>query len=59
MVRNITISGGSKMELNDIRAKIDAIDDELVSLFARRMDLALEVAKYKGRMGRQSNKTRA
>jgi chorismate mutase/prephenate dehydratase len=39
------------MELNDIRAKIDAIDDELVSLFARRMDLALEVAKYKRQNG--------
>ena len=35
------------MELNDIRARIDAIDDELVRLFARRMDCSAEVARVK------------
>ena len=35
------------MELNDIRARIDAIDDELVRLFAQRMDCSREVARAK------------
>ena len=35
------------MELSDIRARIDAIDDELARLFARRMDCAREVAAAK------------
>ena len=35
------------MELNDIRSRIDAIDDELVQLFARRMDCAREIAEAK------------
>lgn len=39
------------MELNEIRAKIDVIDDEIVKLFADRMDLALNVAKYKKQKG--------
>ncbi len=35
------------MELNDIRKRIDEIDDQLLSLFLERMDCAEEVAKYK------------
>ena len=35
------------MELNDIRERIDAIDDELVRLFVRRMDCSREVARVK------------
>ena len=35
------------MELQDIRQKIDAIDDELVQLFARRMNCSREVALAK------------
>ena len=35
------------MELSDIRQKIDAIDDELVRLFAERMDCARAVAEVK------------
>lgn len=35
------------MELNDIRAKIDEIDSDLVQLFAKRMSLSAEVADYK------------
>jgi chorismate mutase/prephenate dehydratase len=35
------------MELSEIRAKIDSVDDQLLSLFLERMDLAEEVAKYK------------
>ena len=35
------------MELSEIRAKIDAVDDQLLSLFLQRMDLAEEVAAYK------------
>ena len=35
------------MELSEIREKIDAVDDQLLDLFLRRMDLSDEVAAYK------------
>ena len=35
------------MELQEIRNKIDSIDDQLVSLFINRMHLSAEVAAYK------------
>ena len=35
------------MELNDFRNEIDRIDDELVKLFARRMEVAAQIADYK------------
>ena len=35
------------MELSEIRAKIDAVDDQMLKLFLERMDLAEEVAAYK------------
>jgi chorismate mutase/prephenate dehydratase len=35
------------MELQDIRKELDNIDDQLVALFARRMELSGEVAAYK------------
>ena len=35
------------MELSDIRAKIDAVDDQLLELFLERMALSEEVAAYK------------
>ena len=35
------------MELKDIRNQIDEIDDELVQLFAKRMELSALVADYK------------
>jgi len=35
------------MDLNDIRAQIDAVDDELVQLFVKRMNLSAQVADYK------------
>ena len=35
------------MELSEIRAKIDAVDDQLLDLFLQRMDLSEEVAAYK------------
>ena len=35
------------MELNEIRRSIDGIDDELVRLFARRMDMSAAVAEAK------------
>ena len=35
------------MELKDIRTQIDAIDDELVQLFVKRMGLSAQVADYK------------
>ncbi len=35
------------MDLNEIRANLDAIDDQMVELFARRMHAVREVAAYK------------
>lgn len=35
------------MELNEIRVKIDEIDDKILDLFLERMELAVDVAKYK------------
>ena len=35
------------MELSEIRARIDAVDDQMLNLFLERMDLAEEVARYK------------
>lgn len=40
------------MELNDIRQRIDIIDDELVRLFAQRMDCSRAVAEVKQVSGR-------
>lgn len=39
------------MDLQEIRAQIDGIDDELVRLFERRMALAGDVASYKREQG--------
>ena len=39
------------MELDEIREKIDEIDDSMVSLYERRMMLAKEVALYKKKNG--------
>ncbi|MDE6727837.1 MAG: chorismate mutase [Oscillospiraceae bacterium] len=35
------------MDLNEIRSKIDEIDDKILDLFLERMNLAVDVAKYK------------
>ena len=35
------------MELSDLRIEIDAIDDELIKLFAQRMEVAAKIAGYK------------
>ena len=35
------------MELSEIRAKIDTVDDKLLDLFLERMQLSEEVASYK------------
>ncbi len=39
-------------DLNKIREEIDAVDNEIVKLIEQRMDLALEVAKYKKSTGK-------
>ncbi len=39
------------MELQDLRAEINQIDEELVSLFLKRMNVAAEVAAYKKEHG--------
>jgi chorismate mutase/prephenate dehydratase len=35
------------MDLQDLREKIDIIDDELTRLFGERMDISAEIARYK------------
>jgi len=35
------------MDLQDLRQKIDEIDDELIRLFEQRMDIAAEIAQHK------------
>ena len=35
------------MDLQDLRRKIDKIDDELIRLFEQRMNIAAEIAEYK------------
>ncbi len=39
------------MDLTDLRQEIDAIDDQLVQLFAQRMDVAARIADYKKENG--------
>lgn len=39
------------MDLNEIRTRIDSIDDQLVKLFVERMGLSAEVAEYKAENG--------
>ena len=39
------------MDLKELRAQIDDIDDELVKLFCKRMDIAAQVADYKKENG--------
>ncbi len=35
------------MDIKDLRSEIDAIDDQIVALFAQRMEVAAQVADYK------------
>ena len=35
------------MDIQELRGQIDQIDDQLVSLFAQRMDIAAQIADYK------------
>ena len=35
------------MDLTELRNQIDGIDDQLVQLFCRRMELCAQVAEYK------------
>jgi len=39
------------MDLGELRQKIDEIDDGLISLFLRRMDVSAEIALYKHKHG--------
>ena len=39
------------MELNDYRTQIDAVDDEIVRLFQKRMDIAANIAAFKKENG--------
>ena len=35
------------MDINELRQEIDRIDDQLVRLFAQRMDVSVKIADYK------------
>ena len=35
------------MDLQDLRSRINKIDDELIRLFEQRMDVSVEIARYK------------
>ena len=35
------------MDLQELRGRIDEIDNNLVDLFQRRMDISVEIARYK------------
>jgi chorismate mutase/prephenate dehydratase len=37
------------MDLQDLRSQINKIDDELIRLFEQRMDVSVEIARYKRR----------
>ncbi len=39
------------MNLNDYRKEIDAVDEELLRLFMRRMDISLKIAEAKRQAG--------
>lgn len=39
------------MDLNQLRGQIDTIDDALIRLFCKRMDVAAEIAAYKKERG--------
>ncbi len=39
------------LELDEIRKKIDEIDDKLIELLRQRLDAAAEIAAYKGEHG--------
>ena len=41
------------MDLQEVRAKIDVIDDEIARLYAQRMELAVDVAENKAKEGLQ------
>jgi len=40
------------MDINELRAKIDEVDDELVACFKRRMDISAQIAEDKLKTGR-------
>ena len=35
------------MDLSQLRSQIDSIDDQLISLFGQRMEIAAQIADYK------------
>ena len=37
------------MDLKELRGQIDSIDNELLELYAKRMELCLQVAEYKAK----------
>ena len=39
------------MNLDELRTQIDAVDDSLVELFQKRMDIAAQIAEYKRENG--------
>ena len=44
---------GGKMDLLELRGKIDEIDAQIVDLYEKRMDISKQVAEYKIETGKQ------
>lgn len=42
---------GESHEQDELRGRIDAVDDELLRCFAERMDIAGDIARYKAEHG--------
>ena len=47
------MKGTGKMDLMDLRARIDDIDRQIVELYERRMDISRQVAEYKMETGKK------
>jgi len=39
------------VDLQELRKQIDAVDDEIIRLFVRRMEISIDIAEYKGLRG--------
>ena len=44
---------GGAMDLQELRAQIDAVDEQIVDLFEKRMEISGQVARYKIETGRK------
>ncbi len=50
-LREYTFRKVENMDLNDYRKEIDSIDEQIVSLFSKRMEIAKKIGEYKKKNG--------